>query len=479
MTLDQFAAIQSRRRFLQQCGAGISTAALANLLSVAGYSASSSRLPEINPMAPRRPHFAPKAKNVILMYQSGAPSQLDLFDPKPGLSKWNGQSLPPSLTENLKLAFIKPNAKIMASPYKFKKYGQSGMEFSELVPHLGTCADDICMIRTMNTEAFNHDPGVLMLTTGHTQFGRPSIGSWVAYGLGSESQNLPGFVVLGSGKGPNGGSNIWGNGFLPSAYQGTRFRTTGDPILYLANNEGVSRELQRSRLDVIRKLNEKHYEETGDLEIAARINSYELAFRMQIAAPDLLDFSDEPQHILDAYGAEKEPTRAFGTNCLLARRMVERGVRFVMLNHGDWDAHQKIDKNHRENCGMVDQPAAALIKDLKQRGLLDSTLVIWSAEFGRTPMIQLDRPDAGAGRDHHPDCYSLWLAGGGIKPGTILGETDDIGLKTVRDKVHVHDLQATVLHCLGFDHEKLTYHHQGRDFRLTDVGGAVVNSMLS
>ena len=448
MTLDQFAAIQSRRRFLQNCGAGISTAALAHLLGVEGRTAAS-KVSAVNPMAPRRPHFEPKAKNVILMYQSGAPSQLDMFDPKPGLREWHGKSLPLSLTKDLKLAFIKPNAKVMASPYEFKKYGQSGMDFSELVPHLGTCADDICMIRTMNTETFNHDPGVLMLTTGHTQFGRPSIGAWAAYGLGSESENLPGFVVLGSGKGPNGGSNIWGNGFLPSAYQGTRFRTTGEPILYLANNEGVSRELQRSRLDVIRKLNQKRYEETGDLEIAARINSYELAFRMQTAAPDLLDFSDEPRHILDSYGTEKEPTRAFGTNCLLARRMVERGVRFVMLTHGDWDAHKEIDKNHRENCSMVDQPAAALIKDLKQRGLLDSTLVIWSSEFGRTPMIQLDRPDEGAGRDHHPDCYSLWLAGGGVKPGTILGETDEIGLKTVSGKVHVHDLQATVLHCLG------------------------------
>ena len=478
MTIEEFAAIQSRRRFLQNCGAGISTAALGHLLGVEGRTAAP-KLSGVNPMAPRRPHFEPKAKNVILMYQSGAPSQLDMFDPKPALREWHGKSLPPELTKDLKLAFIKPNAQVMASPYEFKKYGDSGMDFSELVPHLGTRADDICMIRTMNTETFNHDPGVLMLTTGHTQFGRPSMGAWVAYGLGSESQNLPGFVVLGSGKGPNGGSNIWGNGFLPSAYQGTRFRTSGEPILYLANTKGVSRELQRARLDAIRKLNEKRYEETGDLEIAARINSYELAFRMQTAAPDLLDFSGEPQHILDAYGTEKEPTRAFGTNCLLARRMVERGVRFVMLNHGDWDAHKEIDKNHRENCSMVDQPAAALIKDLKQRGLLDSTLVIWSSEFGRTPLIQLDRADEGAGRDHHPDCYSLWLAGGGVKPGTIIGETDEIGLKTLRDKVHVHDLQATVLHCLGFDHEKLTYHHQGRDFRLTDVAGKIVDQMLA
>ena len=478
MTLTDFAAIQSRRRFLRNCGAGVGTAAVAHLMGVEGRTAAS-KLSGANPMTPKDPHFAPKAKNVILLYMSGAPSQLDLFDPKPGLRKWHGQSLPPSLTKDLKLAFIKPNAKVMASNREFNKYGQSGMDFSELVPNLATCADDICMIRTMNTEAFNHDPGVLMLTTGHTQFGRPSIGAWAAYGLGSESQNLPGFVVLGSGKGPNGGSNIWGNGFLPSVYQGTRFRTTGDPILYLSNHEGVSRELQRARLDALKKLNEKRFEETGDLEIAARINSYELAFRMQAAAPDLLDFSGESQRTLDSYGVEKEPTRQYGVNCLLARRMVERGVRFVMLTHGDWDAHKEIDKNHRENCGIVDQPTAALIKDLKDRGLLDSTLVIWSSEFGRTPMIQLDRDDEAAGRDHHPDCYSLWLAGAGIKPGTIIGETDDIGLKTVADNVHVHDLQATVLHCLGFDHTKLTYHHQGRDFRLTDVGGRVVDKMLA
>ena len=477
MTFEDFAAIQSRRRFLQNCAAGVGTAALAHLMGVEGRTATT-KLPNVNPMAPKEPHFAAQAKSVILLYMSGGVSQLDTFDPKPGLQKWHGKPLPPSLTKDLKLAFIKPNAKCMASTYQFKKHGQSGMDFSELVPNLATCADDLCMIRTMNTEAFNHDPGVLMLTTGHTQFGRPSLGAWVAYGLGSESQDLPGFVVLGSGKGPNGGSNIWGNGFLPSVFQGTRFRTTGEPILYLSNHEGVSRELQRARLDAVRQLNEKRYQDTGDIEIAARINSYELAFRMQMAAPDLLDFSNEPKHILNSYGVEKEPTRPYATNCLLARRMVERGVRFVMLTHGDWDAHKEIDKNHRENFSIVDQPTAALIKDLKQRGLLDSTLVIWSTEFGRTPMIQLDRDDEGAGRDHHPDCYCLWMAGGGTKPGTVYGETDDIGLKTARDKVHVHDLQATVLHSLGFDHKRLTYRHMGRDFRLTDVGGNVVKPLL-
>ena len=478
MTFDDFACIQSRRRFLQSVSAGVSTAALAHLLGIEGRTAAAG-LPNTNPMAPKAPHYEPKAKSVILLYMSGGVSQLDTFDPKPGLRKWHGKPLPPSMTKNLKLAFIKPNAKVMASTARFSKHGQSGMEFSELVPNLATCADDLCMIRSMNTEAFNHDPGVLLLTTGHTQFGRPSMGAWATYGLGSESQDLPGFVVMGSGNGPNGGSNIWGNGFLPSSYQGTRFRTTGEPILYLSNHDGVSSELQRARLDAIRRLNQKRYQDTGDLEIAARINSYELAFRMQTAAPELLDFSNEPEYILDSYGVNKEPTHAYATNCLLARRMVERGVRFVMLTHGNWDAHKEIDKNHRENFGIVDGPTAALINDLKQRGLLDSTLVIWSSEFGRTPMIQLDRDDEAAGRDHHPDCYSLWVAGGGTKPGAVIGETDDIGLKTVKDQIHVHDLQATILHCLGFDHERLTYRHMGRDFRLTDVGGKIVDKLLA
>ena len=335
------------------------------------------------------------------------------------------------------------------------------------------------MIRTMNTEAFNHDPGALLLSTGVTQFGRPSIGSWVAYGLGSESRDLPGFVVLGSGKGPNAGSNIWSNGFLPSAYQGTRFRSVGDPILYVSNQEGITDELQRARLDTIRQLNEERLARTGDREIAARIESYELAFRMQMAVPQLLDFSDEPSHVMDSYGVGQEPTHAYATNCLLARRMVERGVRFVMLTHGDWDDHKELDKGHADNCAAVDQPSAALVKDLKQRGLLDTTLVIWASEFGRTPMAQMDRKDEEPGRDHHPDCFSMWLAGGGIAQGRVVGKTDDIGLKPVEDKIHVHDLQATLLHCLGFDHEQLTYRHQGRDFRLTDVGGKVVQQLLA
>lgn len=471
-----FQRIMARRRFLENCSGGLGAVALAHLLGIERRTAEAR---DADPMAVKRPQFEPKAQNAILIYQSGAPSQLDLFDPKPELETWAGQALPPSLTKDLKLAFIKPNAKIMPSARKFRAYGQCGMEFSDWVPHIGSCADDICMIRTMHTEAFNHDPGALLLSTGVTQFGRPSVGSWVAYGLGSESRDLPGFVVLGSGKGPNAGSNIWSNGFLPSAYQGTRFRSVGDPILYVSNVGGITSELQRSRLDTIRQLNQRRLEKSGDQEIAARIASYELAFRMQIAVPQLLDFKDEPRHVLDAYGIDQHATHGYGTNCLLARRMVERGVRFVMLTHGDWDDHKELDKGHTRNCAAVDQPSAALVKDLKQRGLLDSTLVIWASEFGRTPMGQMDRQDEDPGRDHHPDCFSMWLAGGGIASGRVVGRTDEIGLKPVENRVHIHDLQATMLHCLGFDHRKLTYRHQGRDFRLTDVGGRVVNDLLA
>ena len=470
-------AILARRRFLDGCTGGLGAVALAHLLGIEGRTRAQARAAD--PMAPKPPHFEPTARNAILIYQSGAPSQLDLFDPKPGLAKWAGQALPPSLTKDLKLAFIKPNARIMPSARRFRPYGQAGTEFSDWLPHLGGCADDICMVRALHTEAFNHDPGALLLNTGVTQFGRPSIGSWVAYGLGSESRDLPGFVVLGSGKGPNAGANIWSNGFLPSAYQGTRFRPVGDPILYVSNPDGITGELQRARLDTVRQLNERRLDRTGDREIAGRIAAYELAFRMQSAVPQLLDFKDEPARALEEYGVGREPTHAYATNCLLARRMVERGVRFVMLTHGDWDDHKELDKGHARNCAAVDRPTAALVKDLKQRGLLDSTLVIWASEFGRTPMAQADRQDEEPGRDHHPDCFSVWLAGGGIARGRVVGRTDDIGLKPVEDKMHVHDLQATLLHCLGFDHEQLTYRHQGRDFRLTDVDGRVVDKLLA
>ncbi len=468
-----------RRDFLRRCAYGIGNAALAHLLAGSGFElGATDQRP--NPLAPKAPHFPAKAKNVILMFMEGGPSQIDLFDPKPGLGKWNGQSLPESITKDLQLAFIKPTAAVMASPRKFLRHGQSGMEISDLLPNLAACADDICLVRSMHTDAFNHHPGQLLLFTGSTQFGRPTAGAWAVYGLGSESQNFPGFVVLTSGAGTSGGATNWSSGFLPSIYQGVVFRNSGDPILYLSNPKGVSTQTQRAALDTIRDLNEEHLAVTGDPEVASRISAYELAFRMQMAGPDLLDFSTESQSTLDMYGVNKEPTRPFAANCLLARRMVERGVRFVMLAHASWDDHAELNKNLRKNCSITDQPAAALLKDLKQRGLLDSTLVLWAGEFGRTPMVEMRKPDEAdnAGRDHHPSCFSVWLAGGGIKGGQVIGKTDELGFRIEEDPVHVHDLQATILHLLGFDHTKLTYHYMGRDFRLTDVHGNVMPKML-
>ncbi|HWB95364.1 MAG TPA: DUF1501 domain-containing protein [Bryobacteraceae bacterium] len=478
MNWHEFTKIQTRRSFFEHSAGGVGILALAHLLAGEGRTAEST--PAVNPLAPRKPHFPATAKNVIFLFMEGAPSQLDLFDPKPGLRKWDGQSLPESMTRNLRLAFIKPTAKVMASPRTFQPHGQCGTELSDFLPHLARQADDICLVRSMFSEAFNHHPGQLLLMSGTTQFGRPSMGAWVTYGLGSESQNLPGFVVLSSGRGTSGGASNWSSGFLPSVYQGVVFRSTGDPVLYLSNPPGVSGATQRADLDLVRDLNQERYASTGDVEIASRIAAYELAFRMQADAPELLDFSKEPAHILEMYGVGQQPTHPFAVNCLLARRMVERGVRFVQLMHASWDDHSNLNKNLKKNTDMTDRPAAALIRDLKQRGLLDSTLVIWGGEFGRTPMVEVRRPgeEGNEGRDHHPLAFSMWLAGGGIKGGQVVGETDDLGFNIVRDKVHVHDLQATILNCLGFDHTRLTYRHSGRDFRLTDVSGQVVQKLL-
>jgi uncharacterized protein (DUF1501 family) len=471
MDLEQYRKIRSRRDFFRQCAGGVGTIALANLLESEGYGATA----DTNPLAPKPPMFAPKAKNVIFMFMEGGPSQLDLFDPKPELEKWDGKPLPASLTKDLQLAFIKPTAAVLASPRKFAPRGQCGMEISDYLPHLGEVADDICLVRSMHTDAFNHHPGQQLLFSGAIQVGRPTLGAWTVYGLGSESKNLPGFVVLSSGKGTSGGASNFSSGFMPSTYQGTILRSSGDPILYLSNPPGVSRDRQRADLDALRDLNEQHLQKTGDLEIASRINSYELAFRMQMAGPELLDFSKESPATLEMYGVNKEPTKAFATNCLLARRLVERGVRFVMMMHASWDDHSELNKKLKQNCDITDQPAAALIKDLKQRGLLDSTLVVWGGEFGRTPMVQ----GGDDGRDHHPNCFTMWLAGGGVKRGITIGESDEFGFNATTDKVHVHDLHATILHLLGFDHTKLTYRFQGRDFRLTDVSGEVVQKLLA
>ena len=477
MDREQFRSIQTRRKFFRDCAGGIGTIALAQLMEREGRGAT----PAPNPLAPKPPHFAPKAKNVIFMFMEGGPSQMDLFDPKPELQKWSGQPLPPSMTKNLRLAFTKPNAAVLASPRVFTPYGKSGIEFSDYIPNIGSCADDICLVRGMFSEAFNHHPGQLMLFGGSIQVGRPTMGAWTLYGLGSESQNLPGFVVLGSGVGTSGGTSNWSSGFLPSTYGGVVFRSAGDPVLYLSNPTGVTTEMQRAGLDVLKDLNEARLAETGDLEIASRISSYELAFRMQMNAPELLDFSRESPETLAMYGIEEGPGKQFATNCLLARRMVERGVRFIMMTHASWDDHTDLNRKLKRNCDIADKPTAALIKDLKQRGLLDNTLVIWGGEFGRTPIVEIRDPrDANnAGRDHHPLAYSMFLAGGGIKGGTVVGKTDDLCLSIVEDRVHIHDLQATLLHCLGLDHTRLTYHHMGRDFRLTDVAGNVVQKMLA
>ena len=467
MSPKQFAGIQSRRQFFRQSAAGVGAIALADLLRADS--------------GEKQPHFKPRAKNVIFLFMEGAPSQMDLYDPKPELRKWHGQPLPPSRTKDLKLAFIKPTASVLGSEFQFAPRGKCGTEISELLPHIGSIADDICLVRSMYSEAFNHHPGQLFLFTGHMIGGRPTMGSWINYGLGSESKNLPGFVVLTSGVGTSAGSDNFSSGFLPSTYAGTVFRSQGDPILYLSNPKGISPEAQRMRLDLIRDTNQEHQVSTGDLEIASRIHSYELAYRLQTSGPELLDFSKEPPATLEMYGVNKEETKAYGTNCLLARRMVERGVRFVMLMHASWDHHSGIVSGLKKQCGATDQPAAALIKDLKQRGMLDDTLVVWAGEFGRTPMSEIRRPDDpnSIGRDHHPNGYSIWMAGGGIKGGQVIGRTDDLGLEIVEDKIHVHDLQATILHCLGLDHERLTYHYAGRDFRLTDVHGHVVKEMLA
>ncbi|MBI1355848.1 MAG: DUF1501 domain-containing protein [Acidobacteria bacterium] len=478
MTLDRLQQLRSRRRFFKDVANGVGAWALGDLLSRDGLTAAT-----MDPLAPRQPHFAPKAKHVIYMFMEGGPSQYELFDPKPELAKWDGKSLPPEMTKDLKLAFIKPTAKVMGSKFAFHKYGQSGMELSELAPHLGEVADDITLVRSVHTDAFNHHPGQLLLFTGSIAPGRPTFGSWSLYGLGSESQNLPGFVVLSSGKGTSGGTSNFSSGFLPSHYQGTPFRNQGDPILYLSNPEGVSRNTQRATLDFVNDMNRMHLDETGDGEIESRINNYELAFRMQMEAPDLMDFSGESKETLEMYGIESdnEHRRQYATNCLLARRLVERGVRFVLMMDASWDDHTYLNEKIPKRMDEIDQPTAALVKDLKRLGLLDDTLVIWGGEFGRTPMVEIRKPEeaANAGRDHHPHAFSMWMAGGGIKGGYTHGETDELCLHVTKDPVHVHDLQATWLKQLGFDHEKLTYRHMGRDFRLTDVEGRVVNELLA
>ncbi len=482
MNFHDFLRIRTRRRFLDNVLGGLGSAALAHLLAVEGRSGAAATDPMgANPMAPRAPHFAPRAKNVIFLFMGGAPSQIDLFDPKPELHKWNGKPLPDSIAKSLRLAFIKPTAKVLASRRKFQPAGRCGTQLSEWLPHTAEIADDICLIRSMRGESVNHHPGQSLLMTGSPLLGRPTVGAWATYGLGSESRELPGFVVLKTGSSTQGSTGNWSNGFLPSSYQGVMFRSQGDAILHLSNPQGVSGAMQRRDLDVIRDLNQAHLERTGDREIASRIAAYELAYRMQAAAPGLIDISDEPERVREMYGLNDKATSEYGASCLLARRLVERGVRFVLNQHAQWDHHSNLDKGLSQKCRTTDKPVAALVKDLKQRGLLDETLVVWAGEFGRTSLSEWRNPSdpANIGRDHHADGFSLWVAGGGVKGGQVIGKTDELGVTVAENPVHIHDLQATLLHCLGLDHAKLTYRHMGRDFRLTDVGGRVVEEMLA
>jgi len=471
----------TRRHFFKECGVGVGKIALASLLTDAFASGVSvaAALPAANPMAVKPPHFSPKAKHVIHLFMAGAPSQLDLFDYKPKLAELEGQPIPPSIIGNQRYAFIRHDAAVLGPRYKFSKHGQCGAELSEMLPHLATVVDDICLIKSVRTDQFNHAPAQLFFNTGFSQPGRPSLGSWVTYGLGAETSDLPAFIVMSTGAGISGGAANWSSGFLPTVYTGVRFRNQGDPILNVSSPKGIDARLQRDTLDLIGALNRHRLGAEGDPEIATRISSYEMAYRLQTSAPELMNLKSESKATLEMYGADPDKP-SFARACLLARRMIERGVRFVNIYHEGWDAHSDVAGNLKNNCAATDRASAALIEDLKARGLLDETLVIWGGEFGRTPMVETN-PALGRkqGRDHHPQAFTMWMAGGGIKPGLIIGETDELGFHVVKDPIHVHDLQATILHLLGFDHERLTYTFQGRQYRLTDVHGQVAKELLA
>jgi hypothetical protein len=475
--------LPSRRWFLSQCGVGTGAAALATLLGEDSTNrrAVGGELGQENfSLAPRQSHFPGKAKAVVHLFMCGAPSQLELFDEKPLLAKLEGKPLPKSVIGDQRYAFIQPDAAVLGPQYKFsRRRGESGAEISDAMPYLAGVADDLCFIKSMHTDQFNHAPAQLFLNSGFSQPGRPSFGSWVVYGLGAETRELPAFVVMSTGAGISGGSALWSSGFLPTLYTGVRFRSQGDPILNVNSPAGVSDELQRETYQLIGELNRKRLDLVGDPEIATRIASFEMAARLQTSAPELMNLHQETQETLDLYGCDPNKP-SFARACLMARRMVERGVRFINIFHSGWDAHSDVAGNIKKNSLDTDQASAALIQDLKRRGMLDDTLVVWGGEFGRTPMVE-SNPALGRslGRDHHPQAFTMWMAGGGIKPGFSLGATDDFGFHVSENPVHIHDLQATLLHCLGFNHERLTFHHAGRDFRLTDVHGQVVPQILA
>jgi hypothetical protein len=473
----------TRRHFFSQCALGLGSIALASLLSDQTLlAAPPGKL--INPLDPRKPHFPARAKNIIYLFMAGGPSQLELFDYKPKLIELNAQPIPESFVKDKRFAFMdtfaKERPKLLGTRRAFDQHGQSGAWVSELFPYTATVADDLTFVKSCATDVFNHAPAKLFMNTGSTQFGRPSMGAWVTYGIGSESQDLPGFLVLLSGpRGPRGGAMNWASGFLPTSYQGVPLLAKGAPILNLSNPEGVNPVRQRQTIDAVRDLNLKRLVETGDAEIETRISAYEMAYRMQSSGPELIDLAAEKPETLAMYGA-KESEPSFARNCLLARRLVERGVRFIQLYHTNWDSHggpgEDLEKSFEKVCWEVDQACAALVKDLKQRGLLEDTLVIWGGEFGRTPMGENRET---TGRNHHIDAFTMWFAGGGTKPGEIIGTTDELGFSPVEDRAHVHDIHATILHLLGLDHTKLTFRFQGRDFRLTDVHGEIINKLLA
>ena len=476
----------ARREFFATAASGLGGLALTSLLN-GECNPSAAAAETQDPLAPKRSHFAPRAKNAIFIFLEGGPSQAELFDPKPLLNERNEQKLPDSFLKEVEFAFIKKNEAVLkGTDVKFRRCGKSGIEYSELLPHIGDCADDICLIRTMVSDQFNHHPGQLLLHTGKAEFGRPTIGAWLLYGLGSASQNLPGYVVLNSGRGASGSTSNWSSGFLPSTYQGVPFRAQGEPVLNVLNPPGIDAGHQRRTLEAVSKLNAQRLVTVRDPEIASRISQYELAFRMQSSAPELTDLAGESAQTLAEYGVDRESPRPaaemqsgdtyarFARNCLLARRMVERGVRFVSLIHASWDQHSALKHDLAWNCGAVDQPIAALLRDLKRRGLLDETLVVWGTEFGRTPLGQ-----GKDGRDHHPFAFSMWMAGGGTKPGYVHGETDEIGWAPTRDAVSVNDFQATLLHLFGLDHKRLTVDHKGLPARLTNLGGTVIQELLA
>ena len=461
----------TRRHFFHDCGVGLGKIALASLFARPAAPKAQAAPVRTSPFAPTAPTFPPTAKRVIYLFMAGAPSQLDLFDHKPKLAELEGKPIPPSVVMGQRYAFIQPDAAVLGPRFAFQRHGQCRAELSEMLPHLAGIVDDIAIVRSVHTDLFNHAPAQLFVNTGSGVPGRPSMGAWLSYGIGSDADDLPSFVVLKSGGSLSGGAAMWNAGFLPSVHQGVPFRSQGDPILHVSNPKGFDTRAQRDSLDLIRKLNEQRLNVVGDPEIATRINAYEMAYRMQTRAPELMDFSREGKDTLELYGAKPgDPQAAFANHCLLARRLAERGVRFIQVYHAGWDHHSNVEGGLRTQCRQTDQACAALVRDLKRRGMLEDTLVVWGGEFGRTPMVEASEAlGRTLGRDHHPQAFTMWFAGGGIKRGITIGRTDELGFHVVEDPVHVHDVQATILHCLGIDHRRLTFRFRGLDFRLTGV----------